>query len=109
MSAFRIVVADDHVFVRRGIRTLLESRGWNVLAEASTGREAIERVEELKPDIVVLDISMPDLNGLDATPQILKIAPQTRVLKEGVEPRLFVDRRGGFQFHEPEFLRVPWR
>ncbi|PYV20484.1 MAG: DNA-binding response regulator [Acidobacteria bacterium] len=80
MSAFRIVVADDHVFVRRGIRTLLESRGWNVLAEASTGREAIERVEELKPDIVVLDISMPDLNGLDATPQILKIAPQTRVL-----------------------------
>ena len=69
MKPVRILVADDHALVRRGIRTLLENQpGWKVCAEASTGREAIEQAEQTKPDVVVLDVSMPELNGLDATP-----------------------------------------
>jgi len=81
MKPVRILVADDHALVRRGIRTLLENQpGWKVCAEASTGREAIEQAEQTKPDVVVLDVSMPELNGLDATPAILKTSPQTRVL-----------------------------
>ena len=61
MSAFRIVVADDHVFVRRGIRTLLESRGWNVLAEASTGREAIGKVTRvLKMKLTPFEVGLKE-------------------------------------------------
>jgi DNA-binding NarL/FixJ family response regulator len=81
MDKVRILVADDHEVVRRGIRTLLEAQpGWEVSSEAATGREAVEKVKQLKPDVVVLDISMPELNGLEATRQILKVAPKTEVL-----------------------------
>jgi DNA-binding NarL/FixJ family response regulator len=69
----RILVVDDHAVVRRGIRALLETReGWEVCGEATTGRGAVEECRRLKPDIVVMDLSLPDLNGLDATRQILK-------------------------------------
>jgi DNA-binding NarL/FixJ family response regulator len=81
MKRIRILIADDHAIVRRGLRTLLEAQaGWEVCAEASNGREAVERGEELKPDIAILDIGMPELNGLDAARQILKSSPQTEVL-----------------------------
>ena len=81
MRQVRILVADDHVLLRRGIRTLLESHpGWTVCGEASNGREAVDQAKELHPDIVVLDITMPQLNGVDATPLILKAAPETKVL-----------------------------
>lgn len=77
----RILVVDDHAVVRRGVRALLESEpGWEVCGEATTGREAVEQVKVLRPDIVVLDLSLPELNGLDATRQILKDSPQTQVL-----------------------------
>jgi len=77
----RILVVDDHAVVRRGVRALLESQpGWEVSAEASTGREAVELARQLQPDIVVMDLSLPGLNGLDATRQILKEAPRTEVL-----------------------------
>jgi DNA-binding NarL/FixJ family response regulator len=77
----RILVVDDHAVVRRGVRALLESRpGWEVCGEAATGRDAVEQVKLLRPDIVVLDLSLPELNGLDATRQILKESPQTQVL-----------------------------
>jgi len=67
--------------VRKGIRTVLEARtGWQVVAEASDGREAVKKIQELKPQVAILDISMPLLNGLEATRQIAKIAPQTKVL-----------------------------
>jgi DNA-binding NarL/FixJ family response regulator len=67
--------------VRKGIRTVLEARtGWQVVAEAGDGREAVKKTQELKPQVAVLDISMPLLNGLEATRQIAKIAPQTKVL-----------------------------
>jgi DNA-binding NarL/FixJ family response regulator len=81
MNAFRILIADDHEIVRRGIRALIENHpGWEVCAEASDGREAVEKVRELRPDLALVDVSMPNLNGLDAARQIVDIAPQTRVL-----------------------------
>jgi DNA-binding NarL/FixJ family response regulator len=77
----RILVADDHHVVRTGLRTLLETkRGWQVCAEAANGREAVEKAGKLKPDVAVLDIGMPLLNGIEATRQIRKVSPQTEVL-----------------------------
>jgi DNA-binding NarL/FixJ family response regulator len=81
MRTVRILIADDHAIVRRGLRTLIEAQeGWVACAEASNGREAVEKTEELKPDIAILDIGMPELNGLDAARKILKSSPQTEVL-----------------------------
>jgi DNA-binding NarL/FixJ family response regulator len=77
----RILVVDDHAVVRRGVRSLLESHdGWDVCGEATTGRDAVELSRRLRPDVVVMDLSLPELNGLDATRQILKDAPETEVL-----------------------------
>lgn len=81
MTALRILIVDDHAVVRRGVRALLESQdGWEVCGEADNGPEAIEKVADLKPDVVVLDVSLPGLNGLEATPHILKASPNTEVL-----------------------------
>jgi len=67
--------------VRRGLRALIESQpGWEVCGEAATGREAVEKTRNLKPNVVVMDIAMPELNGLDATRQIVKAIPRTAVL-----------------------------
>src|SRR6266852_5786702 len=77
----RILVADDHQVVRTGLRALLESKtGWQVCGEASNGREAVEKAGQLKPDVAVLDIGMPLLNGVEATRQIRKLSPQTEIL-----------------------------
>jgi DNA-binding NarL/FixJ family response regulator len=79
--AVRLVVADDHEVVRKGLRAVLEGRpGWEVAAEAKDGKEAVQKVRELKPDVIVLDISMPLLNGLEATRQIIKEDPKARIL-----------------------------
>ena len=79
--SLRILVVVDHAVVRRGVRSLLESHeGWEVCGEATTGREAVEQSRRLRPDVVVMDLSLPELNGLDATRQILKDAPNTEVL-----------------------------
>jgi DNA-binding NarL/FixJ family response regulator len=76
MTAVRILIADDHEVVRQGVRTILEGQaGWVVCGEASTGRDAVTKAVDLQPDIVVLDISMPDLNGLEATRQIRRVVP----------------------------------
>ncbi len=81
MKPFRILIADDHDLMRRGIKTLLESHaGWEVCGEAKTGREAVEKTEELKPDILILDISMPDLNGVEAARRIRKSSANTEIL-----------------------------
>src|SRR5437867_5372538 len=77
----RILLADDHQVVRTGLRALLESKaGWQVCAEAANGREAVEKAGQLKPDVAVLDIGMPLLNGVEATRQIRKVSPHTEVL-----------------------------
>ena len=77
----RILLADDHDVVRRGLRQLLEDReGWTVCGEAVTGRQAVEMARELVPNLVILDLTMPELNGLEATRQIRKELPSTEVL-----------------------------
>ena len=81
MSVLRILIVDDHEVARKGIRALLESHvGWEVCGEARDGREAVEYTSKMKPDVVLLDIGMPNLNGLNAARQILAIAPDTRIL-----------------------------
>jgi DNA-binding NarL/FixJ family response regulator len=81
VTPLRILIVDDHAVVRRGVRSLLESQpGWEIAAEATTGREAIDLARQLQPDIVVMDLSLPELNGLDATRQILKESPRSEVL-----------------------------
>ena len=78
MKPVRILIADDHEVVRQGVRTVLEGQaGWVVCGEASTGREAVAKAVDLQPDIVVLDISMPELNGLEATRQIRRAVSAT--------------------------------
>ena len=81
MAALKLLLADDHEIVRKGLRSVLEAqRECEVVGEAADGRQAVALAKELGPDIVILDISMPLLNGLEATRQILKIRPQTKVL-----------------------------
>ena len=77
----RILLADDHELVRRGIRGLLRSRrGWRVIGEAANGREAVEKANKLKPDVAVVDVSMPELDGLQVTRQIRDASPNTEVV-----------------------------
>jgi DNA-binding NarL/FixJ family response regulator len=77
----RILVADDHEVVRRGLSSLLAAQpDWEVCGEAGTGREAVAKAQQLRPDIVILDIGMPSLSGLEATRQIVKAVPQAKVL-----------------------------
>jgi two-component system response regulator NreC len=78
--AIRVVLADDHVLVRQGLKSLLEREGFQVVAEASDGQEALRHVESLKPDILVMDISMPTLNGLEAARQICLSSPQIKTI-----------------------------
>jgi DNA-binding NarL/FixJ family response regulator len=77
----RILLADDHTLVRQGLRRILEEQpGWRVVAEAGNGLDAVSLAADLQPDIVILDIGMPKLNGLEAARQITKKAPEARVL-----------------------------
>src|SRR5256885_14947884 len=78
--AIRVVLADDHVVLRQGVRALLERHGCAVVAEASDGRAAVEVARELEPDVAVLDIMMPLLNGIDAAGQIVAACPNTQVV-----------------------------
>ena len=81
MGQLRILLADDHTVVRQGLRKVLEERpDWVVVAEAGNGRDAVKQAEELKPDVAILDVAMPLLNGIEATRQIVKRSPSTRVL-----------------------------
>jgi len=81
MTSVRILLADDHEIVREGVRAMIQREaGWEICGEASTGREAVSQAEALKPDLVIMDIGMPDLNGLEATRQIKRLLPETEVL-----------------------------
>lgn len=87
----RILLADDHAVLRRGAREILEShRGWRVVGEAGTGREAVTKAKRLKPDVAIIDISMPDLDGLQVTHQIREAVPTVEVLV--------------FTMHESEYM-----
>ncbi len=81
MSKTRVLLADDHTIVRQGLRALLDSQdNIEVVGEAEDGRQAIEKAQQLVPDIIVIDITMPNLNGIEATRQIKKLKPEIKVL-----------------------------
>ena len=81
MSKTRVLLADDHTIVRQGLRALLDSQdNIEVVGEAEDGRQAIDNAKQLVPDIVVIDITMPNLNGIEATRQIKKLNPEIKVL-----------------------------
>lgn len=102
MTKIRVLLADDHAVLRAGIRALLDMQpDIEVIGEAGDGRQAVERVRELQPDIILMDIGMPGLDGLAATRQIKETAPQTRILiltqhenKEYVLPALKIGASG---------------
>ena len=81
MSKLRVLLGDDHTLMRQGLRKIMEERpDWEVVAEVGDGREAVKKCLALKPDVAVLDVAMPLLNGIDATQQITKKVPETKVL-----------------------------
>ena len=81
MGKIRVLLAEDHTIVRKGLRALLEGQaGIEVIAEAEEGRQAVRLAEQLRPDVVLMDFSMPGLNGLEATHQIIERVPGTKVL-----------------------------
>ncbi len=78
--AVRILLADDHELVREGIRALLEREGFQVVGQAADGHEAVRLAKQLKPQVAVLDLSMPMLNGVEASREITRISPKTRTI-----------------------------
>lgn len=74
----RVLLADDHLVVRQGVRSLLEREGFDIVAEASDGHEAARLAGARRPDVAVLDLSMPLLNGLDAAREIIRVSPRTK-------------------------------
>ena len=81
MKKLRLLIADDHGMIRRGVRAAIEARReWEICGEAENGRQAVELAKQLRPDVVVLDLTMPELNGLDAARKIRAALPNTQVL-----------------------------
>lgn len=81
MKGLRILLADDHALVRRGARAVLQSRrGWRVVGEAANGTEAVQKATKLKPNVAIIDITMPGLDGVEVTRQIRAALPDTKVL-----------------------------
>jgi len=76
----RVLLADDHSLIRQALRALLEKQGFQVVSEASDGQEALRSVEKTQPEVAILDISMPVLNGVDAARELVKSSPKTRVI-----------------------------
>jgi two-component system, NarL family, response regulator NreC len=76
----QIILADDHPIVRDGLRAILEREGFKVVAEASNGRDALDWTEKLRPDIALLDLSMPMLNGIDTAREIRRVSPTTKTI-----------------------------
>ena len=90
----RILIVDDHTLMRHGTRGYLQRcRGWRVVGEATNGNEALEKVHKLRPDVVILDISMPELDGLEAIRQIRAKFPQTKILVLSMHESVHMVRR----------------
>jgi two-component system, NarL family, response regulator NreC len=106
----RILIVDDHAMIRRGLQSILRTLpDWEVTAEASNGEDAVRLTHDLKPDVVLMDISMPGMSGLEATRAICKISPQTKVMlftlhnaPEWVETALHAGARGYLLKSDPE-------
>lgn len=87
----RILIADDNASVRRGLRSLIATHGdWDVCGEAASGREAIDRSRELHPDVLLMDLVMPGMNGLDAARELAKVEPELQILLCSVQLSAYV-------------------
>jgi CheY-like chemotaxis protein len=75
-----ILIVDDNAVIRRSLRTIFESEGWEICGEATNGQDAIAKAQELKPDLIVLDLSMPVMNGMEAAPQLRRLLPHVPIL-----------------------------
>jgi CheY-like chemotaxis protein len=75
-----ILIVDDNAVIRRSLRGIFEGEGWEICGEAANGREAIAKAQELNPDLIVLDLSMPVMNGMEAAPELRKILPDVPIL-----------------------------
>ena len=108
----KVLIADDHAIIREGLRSLLENKGIQVLDIAKNGREAVEKAIILKPDIVMMDISMPDLNGVEATAKIRKALPHTRVIalsmhsSKTIVDKMFDSGASGYILKESAFDEI---
>jgi DNA-binding NarL/FixJ family response regulator len=106
----RILIVDEHAMIRRGLQSILRTLpDWEVTGEASNGEDAVRLTSDLKPDVVLMDISMPGMSGLEATRAICKISPQTKVMlftlhnaPEWVETALHAGARGYLLKSDPE-------
>jgi DNA-binding NarL/FixJ family response regulator len=104
-----ILIADDHAIMREGLRALLENKGLQVIAVAENGREAVQFSVKMKPDIVLMDVSMPDMNGSEATARILKDVPEIKVIALSMHSsrqhvdRMFVAGASGYVLKECAF------
>ncbi len=108
----KVLIADDHAIIREGLRSLLENRGIQVMDIAKNGREAVEKAIALKPDIVMMDISMPDLNGVEATAKIRAEVPHTRVIalsmhsSKKIVDKMFDSGASGYILKESAFDEI---
>lgn len=108
----KVLIADDHAIIREGLRSLLEKRGIQVMDIAKNGREAVEKAIVLKPDIVMMDISMPDLNGVEATAKIKQEVPHTRVIalsmhsSKKIVDKMFASGASGYILKESAFNEI---
>jgi DNA-binding NarL/FixJ family response regulator len=108
----KVIIADDHAIIREGLKSLLENKGICVLDIAGNGREAVEKAIDLKPDVMLMDISMPDLNGVEATARIKKKVPFTKIIalsmhsSKTIIDKMFAAGASGYILKESAFSEL---